>query len=211
MRTRVSVICLLACTMLLAACGQSTPSPEMIQTSIAQTQAALPTQTPIPTPTPIPLSEINLEDILILPGDLPSGYAGSQISNNPPEKIFGYEQFIEQKLEKKGIDFGFVWVVLYNTTQKAKTTYTAWSNYGSSSEEDNFTTTVSSVEGLGEEAKYFMMDGEVATISIDMTYLTFVRCHAFVRINMKTDDVESVINYADRLDKRLSELVCDSE
>jgi len=211
MRTRLSVICLLACTMLLAACGQSTPSPEMIQTAIAQTQAALPTQTAIPTPTPIPLSEINLEDILILPGDLPSGYAGSQISDSPPENVVDYEQYIKQKLEKNGIETGFVWVILYDTPEKVKAGYAAWSDYGLSSKEDNFTTTVSSIEGLGEEAKYFMMDGEIAILSLDMTEISFVRCHAFVRINMKTDDVESVLNYADRLDKRLSELVCDSE
>jgi hypothetical protein len=75
---------------LLVSCSSAT-SGDAVQTAIVQTEMARPTKTfvfnptaipiptEIPTPTTIPLKEINLSEIMFLPGDLPAGFEPSQI------------------------------------------------------------------------------------------------------------------------------------
>jgi hypothetical protein len=125
---------------LLASCSSS-PSGNAIQTAIAQTQIARPTTTVVPSPTStstpepisistsIPLSEIDLESILILPGDLPPGMSGGQLAStlpsaySPPKP----DSFINQPLVHNGNLAGGVIVLLFINENNAKLAYNSLS------------------------------------------------------------------------------------
>lgn len=201
-------------TVILASCGVA---------------KALPTSTPSPTPspTPIPLSDIDLEASLILPGDLPPGYSSSQILDTPnllqgEEISLEYENSIHQLFEKKGEETGHVTVLLYKSFEKRDATYNlAVDGFGESEiiiEDDyEITHTVDVLPDIGEKSIFseidFPVETEFENLSVYTVSIAFVRCHAFVYINMTElfeIDLEfaNVSAYAKRLDSRLSDLVC---
>jgi len=75
------------------------------------------------TPTPIPLSELNLEDILIKPGDLPAGFSGGQIKDVLPGvfdklNVPKADQFIFQQLVRNGDLTGGVVLLLFTSLER---------------------------------------------------------------------------------------------
>jgi hypothetical protein len=212
----IKVVSLILCVSLLAACA---PSQTTIQTAIAKTQAAwtptstfTPPPTPTPSPTPIPLSAINLEPILILPGDLPAGYSGAQIGE-PPEgysDIKGYENAIYQQFESNGSSAGGVSIFLYESIDKRDSAYSLITDrFGISSNDSGFTVIVGQLSGVGEKALYVTMETSISFFSIKVADLAFVRCHALVSIRMiDTLNVDYLSAYSIRLDKRLQSIAC---
>jgi hypothetical protein len=205
---------LLVAIILLTACA---PSPEVIQKAIAKTQTALPTNTPTPTPihtpTPIPLSEINLDNILLLPGDLPEGYIVEPITGENPVGglATGEEKRVCQEFEKKDTGSGFVCVDLFEETEKRDQDYNQtferiFNQLGTVQED------LIDIEDIGENRKLIRNDMPLGVGSriIYSNFLFLVRCHAFINIYMVSDDkTESAIqSYAKKLDKRLSNVIC---
>src|SRR5215510_14395708 len=115
-KTTIRTLCLIV--FVLYGCG---PSESSVNTSFAQTQAA------IPTVTQIPFSALHLEDILIQDNDLPAGYSGGRVTNTPgqlmfsdvPEAEYSVQQFINKGTELEG----FVTVFVYESTDDREGAY----------------------------------------------------------------------------------------
>jgi len=186
------------------------PSASQIQTAVAQTQAAIPTptpeptETPIPTPTSIPLSEMNLEPILLVSGDLPPEFYGVQVKSVPPRGFEGIppaDQVIQQGFRAGAYAADGITIALYKSPSDVDTAYS----------------TVNNVLEKKDKALQPLSDvGEKATIAdadvwgIDSTQIVFTRCHALVYIDLfaTTAGPEVATTYAQRLDKRLKPSVC---
>jgi hypothetical protein len=197
---------LLVIIFIMVGCSTSAPLPTPTPTST-------PTPLPVPTPTPVLLSEINLEPIIILSGDLPIGYSGAQISDTPPEMydgIEGCENYIRQQIGRNGKSAGNVSIFLCDLINQRDVIYSLIvDGFGESSDESGIKGTVAELPGIGEKAMYATIEGSVAGISVDVVDFVFVRCHSVVQILMTdTANVDYISAYAKRLDKRLTELIC---
>ena len=201
-----SVYYLVLIAVLLVSCSTA-PSGGAIQTAIAQTQIAQPTNTLVliptamleptltPAPTQIMLADLDLESILIQPGDLPAGYTGAQISKSLGDVFKGVPQSINQasqQFEQNDRYAGGVGVAIFSKQTDPNDVYeiVGWSDG-------------KSVPNLGEKSEV-----EIDTY-LDVVNLKFIRCSAVVNIQFyNTTDFVSVIAYAQRLDERLTPLVC---
>lgn len=185
------------------------PSQESIQKAISQTQTAMPTQTVIPTPTLIPLQMLDISTLIIQNYDLPSGFSGAQISNNPPdiyENMPKPDYSIYQEFTYEGKRSGGVAIFAYSEKGLAQKAYdellTIWvlNNLGIAEKP---------VTRLGELASYGTVHGALF-LGKDVTEFRFKDCGNFV-VNIDFQNIEdhvSAQNYAENLDKRLSPIFC---
>ena len=187
---------------MLVACA---PSEEAIQIAIAQTQTAAPTPTiaVTPTPTAIPLSQLNLEETLLITGDLPPKYYISVIHNEIKDSFSGLDvqppaQFISFITATGEIgEGGQVHIFLYDDLAAL---------------EDAYTIIVANPNAFGDKTKKLSDIGEKGLVFLHDPSLflprwqsvIFVRCHALVWMGSSADTV----NYSQRLDKRLQPFVC---
>jgi hypothetical protein len=194
------------CAVILAACAPSAPSTDAISTAIAQTQAAIPTATLTPVPTKIPIDEINLEALLILPGDLPAQFEGQQIRSHFPERLNGLgipegintasQSFRNDEWASDGVT-----ITIYKSADEAKTNFT-----------DNLNNKLPKVDGLGDDS---LINEEGTLCDRCSMQIIFIRCNALVYVDIfnelaDRDAVyETITTYAKRLDKRLQPLVCE--
>ena len=196
MKTVIQI--LLALVFLLCACA---PSENTVNTAIAQTQAAIPTDTPIPTATPIPFSAFDLEDLLIQQNDLPAGYSGAQVGNTAPEMFGGIpkaDYIIYQQFQKNGESAGGVTVFLYESIQSVDKAYQVIA-VGMGNTEP--------VAGDWEKGELVIFS--ISAINFTAIDVLYADCHSAVHIRLSDiDNKQHVINYAKRLNERLSPLVC---
>lgn len=172
------------------------PSESAIQTAVAQTQAAQPTATQIP------FSEFDLEDFLIQENDLPAGYSGAQVSNSAPEMfndIPKTDYTIYQQFQIGNKQAGGVGVFLYENKDSMERAYERIA------------------DGMGDTnaVERDWDKGELRVFSVTEPFiisfvdLVFANCFAVVHIRLTdTDNDKDVITYAERLNKRLTPLVC---
>ena len=193
------------------------PSEGMVETAIAQTLSAQPnsTDTPMPiatntpsptlTPTKVPLSELDLEPFLIQPGDLPAGLSGGQSSNSPPEMFDELPEAvyeIDQRFERNGDIQGGVTVFLYEGEDDLQLAYNLLlEGFGDSTE---------SISDVGEKAEYTNIYMEMLGMKMDASEVAFARCNALVHIRMSDVEQRQIISYAQGLDRRLANIVCES-
>ncbi len=165
-----------------------------------------------PTPTTISLTAADLEPLLVQPGDLPGGRVGGQVRDTIPaiiENLPSSQQTILQTFEQAGRVDGWVGVRLYQKTTNADAAYQEVVQqmplYPSAT---NTKRTLKTVDTLGEQATA-APPPDIATTA---TYLTFVRCHAFIVMTFSDDvpdpEATAAIAYAKRLDKRIQPVVC---
>ncbi|HNZ02157.1 MAG TPA: hypothetical protein PKJ34_13150 [Anaerolineaceae bacterium] len=195
------------CLMLSSCSGQ--PSENAIQTAVSQTQAAQPTEIPI-TPTAtvekIDLKDLDLESLSFQDGDLPEEYTLSGDIKSIPATID--DQYKE--LLVNAIQIGF----LHNKKAGGSVTVAILeSNFDRNqvyeylvSSEKIFTSSTDTTD-IGEEGKIIYFTG--TPTSPDSIKIIFTRCSSVVKISLARDVEESdVINYAQKLDERLSSAVC---
>lgn len=210
----IMTYCLVLFSFLPLSCS-SAPSGDVVQTAIAETQLDHPTDTLIPKPTdtlppptntPVPLSEIDLESILLLPGDLPSNYKLSVFYDEIPGLLIFNKNHdfpspdavtsmdIDDTLHPDsygGYEISRLVVMLYNDLTQRDAAY------GKLRDPNNFfDTSVISSSDVGENA--------VAIDEVAYDYVVFIRCNALVFMQTTSDTA----NYAQRLDERLTPLVC---
>jgi len=196
------------------------PSSEAIEQAIVQTQSAMPTETsaPIPTleptPIPIPLREIDLSNVLIIDGDLPSGYSSGQIRSDPQEmfsEVKNFESVINQQFAYKGDVSGGVTIFLFDLLDDRDKAYEIIvDGFGESTSTDAITAKVDDLDEIGEKAKYVTSQTHLFGVNKENSDLAFTRCHAVVHIRMgDTSDIENLASYAERLDKRLADIICN--
>lgn len=203
---------------LLASCSTA-PSGDAIQTAIAQTQVAQPTNTlvpiptatpPEPTNTPVPLGELDIESILLMPGDLPSNYKLSIFYKEIPGLILFTKSGnipVPDAVSAMNIDdttaidfygdskLNRVVVMLYNDLTQRDIAYQVLSDPANYRDK-----VVNPLGGVGEKA--VSIPEMVFTASYK--YVVFTRCNALVSMHTTGDTA----NYAQRLDERLTPLVC---
>jgi hypothetical protein len=201
---------------LLASCQAAAPEPSVIQTAIAKTKAseptAIPTSTPQPSPTSIPLSKINLEELILLKGDLSPEYVGGQIKTDWPKDIdakFPDPDNLVQQSFRNGI-FGSdgITIALYDSVSNVQIAYQAFTEAMSVEKVDK----KNELSDIGEKA-FITISAGGGFLNIPYSVsvkLVFMRCHSVVFIDLfasaASEDV--AITYGKRLDKRLSPIVC---
>ena len=194
--------------LLLSSCA---PSPEAIQKALTQTQSAIPTPSPTPTPTPVPLSEIDLSSILLIDGDLPTGFLSEPISyeNNSDDEARGVVRRIHQEFSKENEGLGSVTVFIFNDLVERDTAFNNDMNSLYSTIKNAVSATkISVVEDIGEKAQLIVGSNSFMGIEINASYIGFVRCHAFIFIGKTMDDSSEIRAYATKLDARLKDIVC---
>lgn len=188
-------------SLLISACG---PSPDQIQTAIAQTQVAIPTATVEPTATPKPMTAADLEPLLFQSGDLPGEYLLGQFKMDPPKEWPTPELF-------RGVSFEY---------EGYKGYLGAWVNIGVYSEpvvgetfEEMADFVGDPVDELGNLAmvKDRQMDlyaGVYGWLVYDVS-VAWTKCNYVVTILSQTPARSgTIIPYARRLDERLVEALC---
>lgn len=158
-----------------------------------------PTVPPVPTspPTTIPLAAIDLEPLLIQPGDLPAGITGAQVKDVAPPAFKAYPpatKAIDQRLQRDGETIGGIVVLLYeeqSALEQAKILATTTSEVSRP------------LDSVGEGGKAFL-----GSDLLPLRGVTFVRCRAIADVSMGRVAIEEVIAYAKRLDRRLAGVVC---
>lgn len=152
----------------------------------------------------VPLSEIQLEPLLVQPGDLPAGFSGAQVKSVAPEMFKNFpspQRAIDQRFEHEGETGGGVVVLLYEQQADRDRAYAMLV--------DGISDDAQPVADLGEQSIAHGMELEAAGMNIKSTDLGFVRCQAIVHVRLTdTSNVAEAAEYAKRLDKRLSPLVC---
>lgn len=210
MRTKKYSFLVLVILIFIVSCN---PTRQTIQESISQTQTALPIATPTLTPTPVPLSSLNLKSILLVEGDLPTGYVVdpfiTDLSPTIYEGLVGVEYFLSQEFSKTGEGGGHVAVFLFNSEEDRNNAFLSImsSNYNEFKNAIE-NTKIEDVTNIGEAGKLITSKNSILNITITTAQIGFVRCHAFVIIGKTIDDSSIVVSYAKKLDERLSEIVC---
>jgi len=145
------------------------------------------------TQTPIPLADLDLESILIQPGDLPLGYSGGQVQDFLPgmfDDIPRPVHQIYQQFEDKNGSVGGVSVIVYDSAAPSIEAYdTLLLGMGGKGQ-------AKAVESLGNQAH------------ISGWNLLFLRCNTITYFRLVGMNYDEYMSYAQRLDERLSPLVC---
>lgn len=193
------VFVVLSLATLLAACGvPSQPSQADVNNAMATISTGLDdAPTDIPT-TAIPLAEVNLESLVLQSGDLPSSVQAGQVRNRVPNALQSVpkaEQTFNQILEHAGSAAGNVTILLYTAPDKRDAAYSVMvKDAGSYAQTSN---------GVGEQSVIFP-----GTTSLPVRSVSFVRCQAVVDITLGNTAIETITDYAKRLDKRLQSALC---
>jgi hypothetical protein len=155
------------------------------------------------------LPEIDLESILIQPGDLPAGYSGAQIREQAPEmfsKLPRADVSIYQQLAKNGDAAGGITVFLYSQSEHVSKAYSLIvSGFGTSEDNSLFKKVTQPLPGIGEECTATSMEAKQPYIQ-NACDLAFVRSSAVVHIRMSNATEADIASYAKRLDKRLKNI-----
>ncbi len=198
------------------------PTPTNTQEPTNTPVPPTPTNTPVPpsptntpTATPIPLSELDLEPLLIQPGDLPAGFSGAQVKDVAPnmfDDLSAAENTIDQRFERGGDTAGGVTVFLYDSTSEIEEAYALLMSI----EADYVVLltggmNIQTVTGVGEQAIVSVLSFSVGGFALESSDLAFIRCNAVVHIRMAgVVDIDTIKAYAKRLDSRLEPVVCQS-
>jgi len=190
----------------LCGCAAATPETVVITQVVEVTLTAMPepTATPTvvptaaPTETPVPLGDINLEPLLIQPGDLPPGYTASQIRMDFPEFLRDAPEpqgFLRQLIDGRSGIGGSVQVLLYDSLQDVDAALLLVADTIPDPEVS---------DGYGEKCYISSTSIAVRTASF-----AFSRCHAVVLGTfIGTSSIGAATSYAMRLDARLEPVVC---
>jgi hypothetical protein len=188
-----------------------TATPGGVPSSTAIAYPTMPpewTSTPVPTltaaPSSVPLSEIDLEPLLVQPGDLPAGYSASQIRDTVPDifsKVPAAAKVVSQLFAKDGETSGSVTVLLYESKSDLNTAFSMIPVILGGDNEDQ--------PAVGEHAIASNISKSAPGIRFDLVNLTFIRCRALVQTQLIGTSYEGdIVAYGKRLDKRLAAVVC---
>ncbi len=195
MRQRIRpVFYLVLLTFLLSSCSANRSATPIPSSGVQGQYAA----------TSVPLSEVNLDNLLLLPGDLPSEYIGQQISHTPPgifESIQGAAQVAQEPFKAGSYTSDGIAIFLFSSPSDLDTAYKKVNEIISSGYLDP-------LPNIGEKA----MIQELGQDTFDVTsvQVVFTRCHALVYFQLFASDATKDVatGYAQKLDARLSSVVC---
>jgi len=181
----------------------ATRAPVAIVTSVASSASLI-----------TPLAELNLEALVVQPGDLPIGVNAAQVLDVAPGMFDGMaiaDQTLIQQLSVSDEQAGGIAIFLYESIFDANEAYRFI--------ESGMSTNLEEVSSIGEKAIVTFMEKQVIKVQgnslevgSDSSDLLFSRCHAVVHIRISVDGLTKtkIEAYAKRLDKRLAPVVCGS-
>jgi hypothetical protein len=182
-------------TLLLASCSAS-PTARQVQSTAVSSQTSS---------TSVPLSDVNLDDILLNPGDLPPEYIGQQISHNPPaifESVQEVVQVVQQPFEVGKYPSDGITIFLFSSPTDLDSAYKRVTEIIS----------IGALEPLSEVGEKAVIQEEgQGVFLVTSVQVVFIRCHALVYIQLFASDATTDLatSYAKKVDKRISPLVCD--
>lgn len=183
--------------LLLAGCSGDYSGNAPSESVAANVPTDKPEPTPKPTVTPTKnIYTIDLESLLIEPGDLPIGMTESQViedlvpggfkDNPPPDRII--QQRIEDPDSYANVG-GSVTVLFYKDRDIVQKSFDI------------------TVKGMDKDGVATNKIGEQAWVIVNA--VAFTRCNVLAYIVLNKDvDPDSLISFARRLDKRLQEPIC---
>lgn len=194
--------------LVLAACSSSESS---IQTAIAKTEQAQPVAAP--SESPIPLSQINLENLLLQDGDLPTVFVGQQVISRPPVDIGSVpspDQAINRAFRAGDFASDGVTILLYESAFDLERAYDIVVGIISESAQPRALAQVGESAVLTEETS----DPSLMLVGIPpatSAKVVFIRCHALVYIDLFASEADANVaaDYARRIDQRLQPVVCN--
>ena len=148
---------------------------------------------------------INLEEMLLKEGDLPTEFVGGQITSKPPLPFKGVPK--PQQIVQRGFRAGAyasdgIVIALYQSPSDLEAAYNAVTQ-AVSKEKDR---SVNPLSDVGEHGVIVEHD----TVGINSVQVVFMRCHALAYIDLFSTSASTDVasTYAQRIDKRLNSLVC---
>lgn len=148
------------------------------------------------------LSDVDLEPLLIRPGDLPSELTpGAVRIIEPDPEVLYHDQALEQEIvTRNGELAGSVHVYLFRSKADRDSAYDLFSLVESQEGIEPF-----SVPRIGDSTSARYIDGGFKIV--------FVRCYAVATIWLKTVgdytlEASDIVQYAQQLDQRLASEVC---
>jgi len=168
--------------------------------------ACAPKPTALPTPAFIPMSQVNLETILVVDGDLPQDLLPDIIvmenAVGSAAELDRADAVITQYFLLEGGEGGGVSVFLFESLDDVQAAFGKVST---------FMDTPLVYELVGERARienfFIPLIHDVAPIQ--GSRLIFTRCHALAVIQFpRAEDAEAMEKYGQRLDGRIQPLVC---
>lgn len=161
----------------------------------------------------LPLSEVDLDSLLFISGDLPTIFVGQQIASRPPPDIGSVpvaEKAANQKFRAGEFASDGITVLLYESPADLERAYGIVLDIMS---EDNRATPLGQVGEkamLTEERMSGIQTAGVSIPSSTSANVVFTRCHALVYIDLFSSEADSEVaaEYAKRIDQRLQPLVC---
>jgi hypothetical protein len=175
-----------------------------------------------PTSTLIPFSSLQLDNLIVQPNDLPSGFSGSQISNQSlvlTDNSSTADYYIQQELTYDNQNLGEIQIWVYEDQSQVA----FWNDQKVRQLNDLCAPTdqlpslclngVIKVPNVGEGAnmiQYISLNPLIGMPDIGNTYtLMFFRCHALISIQMQGHNLDdNIVAYANRLDGRLKSSIC---
>ena len=153
--------------------------------------------------TPVAINDLDLQALAILDGDLPPGYQSGQILDGLPKIFEGIppvELAFYQLIEREGSGAGGVAILLFPDASQVSQAYEQLLQ-GMVIEETE------SISGLGERAHVYIF--YQAGVSFRFVDALFERCGAVVHIRLgDTFNKQEAVSYAQKLDQRLTEVIC---
>ena len=198
-------IILLTLFFLLAACSPNANSVPSNSASPAA-QTSLPSQPELKpwfADTPVAIEDLDLQALAILDGDLPPGYNGGQVYDGLPKIFEGIppaELAFYQLIEREGSGAGGVAILFFSNEDQVSQAYEHLLE-GMVIEETE------RISELGERAHIYIF--YQAGVSFRFVDALFERCGAVVHIRLgDTFNKEEAVSYAQKLDQRLTEVIC---
>jgi hypothetical protein len=156
--------------------------------------------------TPEQISGLNLESIIIQPGDLPENYQYGSPTSAVPERFKDYPQAhyqISVEITNRGSWAGDTTIFLYSDANDIEA---AVNPNGTAYDPSN------ALEGLGEKSSFLKFSIPYGTggSTLDGVNALWNRCSAVVEIRIVTRNDDEIKDYALLLDKRIAPLVCNN-
>lgn len=188
---------LMAALLLVTACGESTPT---------ATTAPAATATSQPTPTAVALSDLDFDPVIYEEGDLPEGFTPGQYGAVQPLKDLPTpDNSTSLVFTHNGKAGGSIFLAAYSDVGTAAI---AMGYMGPHFGKDKAKLS----PGVGEQAMHY--DGADYPGDLKPSEIRFVRCGVIVNLFVYYNqldpltNVDTTINWAKRVDKRIKALVC---
>ena len=158
------------------------------------------------------LSDVDLASIVLQSGDLPIGYSAGKTEHSEPgafKKLPKTKYVVHQPIKKKKEIIGGTTIFFYTENMETNLAYEAMLEV--LGEPGRPGSNIQHVVGIGERAVLaifnmaFAVDG-VTVSRHEYREFIFVRCHAVV--NIRLDDPNAILSYAQKLDQRILDSLC---